>query len=219
MTIHKEGKTWVLSTLIIYIFIVILFYNFFPVLFWPTVILFGILYILILNFFRNPVRIIPKADDQLVYAPADGKIVIIEEVLETEYFNARKKLVSIFMNPLDVHCNRYPVSGKIIYTKYHPGKYLFAWQPKASTDNERNSIVIETPTGTQILIRQIAGALARRIISYAKKDEHAMQGQDLGFIKFGSRVDLYLPLDVTILVEQNQVVRGNVDVIAKLSNN
>ncbi len=214
MYIHKEGKTWVLTSLIIYIAIIIIFQIYLTFLFWPLVILFGIFFLLILNFFRNPARIIPTLNDHLVYAAADGKIVVIEEVDESEFFKEKRKLVSIFMNPLDVHCNRYPVSGKVIYAKYHPGKYLVAWHPKASTDNERNTVVIENSTGTRILIRQIAGALARRIICYSKPGESIIQGEDLGFIKFGSRVDLYLPLNAEIKVSLDQVVRGNVDVIA-----
>ncbi len=214
MYIHKEGKTWVLTSLIIYIAIIIIFQNYLTFLFWPLVILFGIFFLLILNFFRNPARIISTLNDHLVYAAADGKIVVIEEVDEPEFFKERRKLVSIFMNPLDVHCNRYPVSGKVIYAKYHPGKYLVAWHPKASTDNERNTVVIENSAGTRILIRQIAGALARRIICYSKPGESIIQGEDLGFIKFGSRVDLYMPLNAEIKVSLDQVVRGNVDVIA-----
>lgn len=216
MYIHKEGKSWVLTSLIFYIAIIIIFQNYLTFLFWPLVILFGIFFLLILNFFRNPARIISTPNDRLVYAAADGKIVVIEEVDEPEFFKERRKLVSIFMNPLDVHCNRYPVSGKVIYAKYHPGKYLVAWHPKASTDNERNTVVIENSAGTRILIRQIAGALARRIICYSKPGESIKQGEDLGFIKFGSRVDLYLPLNAEIKVSLDQVVRGNVDVIAKI---
>ena len=216
MYIHKEGKFWVLTLLFLYILVIVFFQNFLIFLFWPVVILFGIFFILILNFFRNPDRKISTLNEHLVYAAADGKIVVIEEVDEPEFFKGRKKLVSIFMNPLDVHCNRYPISGKIIYAKYHPGKYLVAWHPKASTANERNTVVIENKEGTQILIRQIAGALARRIISYAKPGDLITQGDDLGFIKFGSRVDLYLPLNAEIKVEINQIVRGNVDVIANI---
>jgi phosphatidylserine decarboxylase len=216
MNIHKEGRQWVLFSLIAYIVIISLFYNFLSFLFWPIVILFGVLFILILNFFRNPVRKIPVENNSLVYAPADGKVVVIEEVVETEYFKDRRKLVSIFMNPLNVHCNRYPFAGKIVYEKYHPGKYLVAWHPKASTENERNTVVIERNDGTPILIRQIAGAVARRIISYAKRGDIVKQGEDLGFIKFGSRVDVYLPLHAEINVVMDQIVKGNVDVIGKI---
>ncbi len=186
-------------------------------LFWPLVLLYGIFFALILNFFRNPVRYIPEYDDTLIYAPADGKIVVIEEVEETEFFKDRRKMISIFMNPLNVHCNRYPISGKVIYSQYHPGKYLVAWHPKASTDNERHTLVIESPDRTQILLRQIAGALAKRIVCYAKVGDTFKQGEDLGFIKFGSRVDVYLPLDSNVKVEMNQKVSGNVNVIAVIN--
>jgi phosphatidylserine decarboxylase len=216
MNIHKEGRQLVLFSLIAYIVIIFLFYNFLSFLFWPIVILFGVLFILILNFFRNPVRKIPVENNSLVYAPADGKVVVIEEVVETEYFKDRRKLVSIFMNPLNVHCNRYPFAGKIVYEKYHPGKYLVAWHPKASTENERNTVVIERNDGTPILIRQIAGAVARRIISYAKRGDKVKQGEDLGFIKFGSRVDVYFPLHAEINVVMEQIVKGNVDVVGRI---
>jgi phosphatidylserine decarboxylase len=216
MYIHKEGRTWVTGTLLFYIAVILLFQNYLTFLFWPVVILIGIFFLLVLNFFRNPERRIQDINDSQIYAAADGKIVVIEEVTETEFFNDRRKMVSIFMNPLNVHCNRYPFSGKIIYAKYHPGKYLVAWHPKASTDNERNTVVLERKDGTQVLIRQIAGALARRIVSYAKPGDEVVQGTDLGFIKFGSRVDLYLPLNAEIKVEMNQLVKGNVDVIAQV---
>jgi phosphatidylserine decarboxylase len=214
MYIHKEGRTWILVFLLLYIAIIIIFQNTHEYIFWPIVILYGIFYALILNFFRNPLRIIPEFNDTLIYAPADGKIVVIEEVDEPEFLKTRCKMVSIFMNPLNVHCNRYPISGKVLYSQYHPGKYLVAWHPKASTDNERHTIAIQRADGTQILIRQIAGALARRIVCYAKVGDTFSQGEDLGFIKFGSRVDVYLPLNAQINVEMNQKVSGNVDVIA-----
>ena len=216
MYIHKEGRMWVIGTLLVYILLVMLFQNLIPDYNWILVILLGIPFLLIVNFFRNPARPISKLDDHTVYAAADGKIVVIEEVFESEFFNDTRKMVSIFMNPLNVHCNRYPVSGKVVYTKYHPGKYLVAWHPKSSTENERNTVVIETPFGSQILMRQIAGALARRIVSYAKTNEAAQQGEDFGFIKFGSRVDLYLPLTADIKVQLEQVVKGNLDVIAEI---
>lgn len=214
MYIHKEGRTWVIGSLLGYILLIILFQYLIPDYNWIVIILLGIPFLLILNFFRNPSRMIPKLDDHTVYAAADGKIVVIEEVFESEYFNDTRKMVSIFMNPLNVHCNRYPVSGKVVYTKYHPGKYLVAWHPKSSTENERNTVVVETPFGTQILMRQIAGALARRIVSYAKVNQAVQQGEDFGFIKFGSRVDLFFPLNTDIKVELQQIVKGNLDTIA-----
>jgi len=167
----------------------------------------------IVLFFRNPDRTLTR-DDHKVFAPADGKIVVIEEVDEIEYFHDKRIQVSIFMSPLNVHVNRYPVSGTVTYTKYHPGKYLVAWHPKSSLLNERSTTVIQAPNGQEILVRQIAGCIARRIVSYPKVGEQAVQGTDLGFIKFGSRVDIFLPLDAKINVDLEQVVKGNRTVIA-----
>ena len=169
---------------------------------------------LILQFFRNPKRPL-KLDDNKIYAPADGKIVVIEEVEEPEFFKDKRKQVSIFMSPINVHVNRYPMSGAVKYAKYHPGKYLVAWHPKASTENERTSVVIENKKAT-VLFRQIAGALAKRIVMYSKEGDEAIQGEDFGFIKFGSRVDLFLPLDAKIEVSLNQKVKGNQTIIASV---
>jgi|TARA_B110000977_G_scaffold197459_1_gene280029 phosphatidylserine decarboxylase len=171
--------------------------------------------VLILQFFRNPKRVVQFNLNEII-APVDGKVVVIEEVEEKEYFQGKRKQVSVFMSPLNVHVTRYPVSGVIQYSKYHPGKYLVAWHPKASEENERTTIVIKTPKFGDILYRQIAGALARRIVNYAKKGDKAIQGADAGFIKFGSRVDLFLPLDCIITVGLNQKVVGAKTVIATL---
>jgi len=176
-----------------------------------------ILFLFFVQFFRNPKRQIEQYDENLIYAPADGKIVVIEETEETEFLKDKRKQVSIFMSPLNVHVNRAPISGKILYDKYHPGKYLVAWHPKSSTENERTTIVFEGKHG-KILLRQIAGALARRIKYYVKKQDQIKQGEEIGFIKLGSRVDLYLPLDAEILVKKEQMVKGNIDVIAKFSS-
>ena len=173
--------------------------------------------VLILQFFRNPKRAVQFNLNEII-APVDGKVVVIEEVEEKEYFQWKRKQVSIFMSPLNVHVTRYPVSGVIQYSKYHPGKYLVAWHPKASEENERTTIVIKTPKFGDILYRQIAGALARRIVNYAKKGDKAIQGADAGFIKFGSRVDLFLPLDCIVTVGLNQKVVGAKTVIATLSD-
>jgi len=174
------------------------------------------LFLLILQFFRSPVRQLALGERKVV-CPADGKVVAIEEVEEDEYFNGEKRIqVSIFMSPLNVHLNRYPISGRISYAKYHPGKFLVAWHPKSSTENERNTVVIETGFGIEILVRQIAGFVARRIIWYCEPDEEVTQCAELGFIKFGSRVDLLLPLSADIKVELEQKVRGGVTVIAEL---
>ena len=173
--------------------------------------------VLILQFFRNPKRAVQFNLNEII-APVDGKVVVIEEVEEKEYFQGKRKQVSIFMSPLNVHVTRYPVSGVIQYSKYHPGKYLVAWHPKASEENERTTIVIKTPKFGDILYRQIAGALARRIVNYVKKGDKAIQGADAGFIKFGSRVDLFLPLDCIVTVGLNQKVVGAKTVIATLSD-
>ena len=166
-----------------------------------------LLLISILQFFRNPKRVAPKNFDEIL-APADGKVVAIEEVEETEYFHDKRIQVSIFMSPVNVHVTRYPASGQVAYSKYHPGKYLVAWHPKSSTENERTTVVIQTPKFGKIGYRQIAGAMARRIINYAEVGESIQQGDDAGFIKFGSRVDLLLPLDCLVTVKLHQKVVG-----------
>ena len=169
--------------------------------------------ILILQFFRNPIRP-PLALPDALIAPVDGKVVIIEEVEEPEYFKGKRLQVSIFMSPLNVHVTRYPVTGKVIFSKYHPGKYLVAWHPKSSTLNERTTIVINNPTFGDVLYRQIAGAVARRIVNYAEVGEHAIQGADAGFIKFGSRVDVFLPPNTPIQVKIGQKVKGGITLIS-----
>lgn len=176
-----------------------------------------ILFGLILYFFRNPKREV-RFDLNSIYAPVDGKVVVIEEVEEPEFFKDKRRQISIFMSPLNVHVTRYAASGVIEYSKYHPGKYLVAWHPKSSTLNERTTIVIKTPKFGPILYRQIAGALARRIVNYAKKGDKAIQGADAGFIKFGSRIDIYLPLDAVVTVKLNQKVVGAKSIIATLDD-
>ena len=170
--------------------------------------------ILILQFFRNPKRKF-NLNPEKVLSPVDGKIVAIEEVIENEYFNDKRLQISIFMSPINVHVTRYPIGGKVLYSKYHPGKYLVAWHPKSSEKNERTTIVINNKNIGKILYRQIAGLLARRIINYAKVEENVIQGEDAGFIKFGSRVDLFLPLNAKINVKINQNVKGGIDFITK----
>lgn len=171
--------------------------------------------ILILQFFRNPKRVTPVNSNQVI-APADGKIVVLEETVEHEYFKDKRIQVSIFMSPFNVHVNRYPISGEVKFTKYHPGKFLVAWHPKSSTENERTTIVVESEKTGPILLRQIAGAVAKRIVLYAKKGEQCSQGHDMGFIKFGSRVDLFLPLDAKINIKINDAVKGGQTIIASL---
>lgn len=169
--------------------------------------------LLVLQFFRNPRRNAQR-NDAHVLAPVDGKVVIIQEVFEKEYFQDRRIQVSIFMSPVNVHVTRYPVGGRVVFSKYHPGKYLVAWHPKSSELNERTTVVVENHVYGRVLYRQIAGALARRIVNYAKEGADAVQGADSGFIKFGSRVDVFLPLTAKINVRLHQKVRGSEDVIA-----
>ena len=215
---HKEGKSWILTSTILVIATIAVAYIFsLPI--WLESLLIAvtsILWIIILQFFRNPTRDIAKVDDSILYAPADGKVVVIEETTENEYFQDRRIQVSIFMSPINVHVNRYPFSGRVLYTKYHPGKFLLAWNPKSSTENERNTVVLETATGNnKVLLRQIAGFLARRIVSYAEANTDCVQGEDFGFIKFGSRVDIFLPIGTDIKVKIGDKVKGNGTIIAQ----
>ncbi len=214
---HKEGQKIILVTFFIVCAIVLLAHFYIDIT-WLKYALHAlalIILILILQFFRNPKRVITQSFDEIV-APVDGKVVVIEEVEEPEYFKGKRKQVSIFMSPINVHVTRYAASGVIKFSKYHPGKYLVAWHPKASEENERTTVVINTPKFGDILYRQIAGALARRIVNYAEVGDSVQQGQDAGFIKFGSRVDLFLPLDCAITVKLNQKVTGNKTCIAAL---
>lgn len=172
-----------------------------------------IILVAILQFFRNPKRV-TALDDSHIIAPVDGKVVVIEEVYEKEYFKDKRLQVSIFMSPINVHVTRYALGGIVKYSQYHPGKYLVAWHPKASEENERTTIVVENPTYGEVLYRQIAGAMAKRIVNYAKVGETVIQGADSGFIKFGSRVDLFLPLDSDLKIKLHQKVKGGIDIIA-----
>ena len=173
-------------------------------------------FLLILQFFRSPIFSITQNQNQ-VLAPADGKVVVIEETEETEYLKEKRKQISIFMSPVNVHVNRMPVEGSISYFKYHPGKYLVAWHPKSSTENERTTVVARMKNGTEVLFRQIAGALARRIKCYVSEGQVLEQGEEFGFIKFGSRVDVFLPLDAKILVTVGEKTKGGRTVLAELS--
>lgn len=213
---HKEGRKIIFGTLVISIAAVFVIdyyvtHELAKLSLQCSVIIF---LILILQFFRNPKRNI-RWDVNKVFAPVDGKVVVIETVYEDEFFKENRKQISIFMSPLNVHVTRYPVSGEIIYSKYHPGKYLVAWHPKSSTLNERTTVVVKSPKFGPVLFRQIAGALARRIVNYAKVGDVGQQGSDSGFIKFGSRVDIFLPLDAVITVKPNQKVVGAKTVIAE----
>jgi len=213
--IHREGYTILIGSLIFFTGLNWLVSAYFPVALIFSIIVSAVLFLLFLQFFRNPNRQISVADDSIVYAPADGKVVVIEEAQEDEYFKGKRLQVSVFMSPLNVHVNRNPISGTVDYFKYHPGKYLVAWHPKSSTENERTTVVLNNGK-TEILLRQIAGALARRIRNYLTVGDKVTQGSEMGFIKFGSRVDLFLPLDAKIEVEIGDVVKGNKTILARV---
>ena len=215
MTIHKEGYKILTCTAIVLAIINLLVFWLYPPVLLGVGLISGFLFLLFLQFFRNPSRAIMLADDNVIYAPADGKIVVIEEANEKEYFNDKRLQVSIFMSPTNVHVNRNPISGTVNYFKYHPGKYMVAWHPKSSDENERTTVVIDTGEA-EILLRQIAGAMAKRIVNYLEIGEEVEQGTDMGFIKFGSRVDLFLPLNANVEVKMGQKVKGNRTVIARL---
>ncbi len=213
---HKEGYTIILISFLSTIGLTVLVQLFVENELAKRIIFIALLVVLvlILQFFRNPKRTFTQ-DTNGIVSPVDGKVVVIEEVFEKEFFNEKRLQVSVFMSPLNVHVTRYPVGGKVIYSKYHPGKYLVAWHPKASEENERTTVVVHSPVWGDILHRQIAGALAKRIVNYAKEGETVNQAEDSGFIKFGSRVDVFLPLDAQITVELNQKVTGGITLLAK----
>ena len=211
---HKEGHKIIIYSFFITFFISISSEYFIPNDYLSKILqIFSlVIFCLILQFFRNPKRKILKNDNEIL-SPVDGKVVSIKKVFEKEYFKDDRILISIFMSPFNIHVTRYPISGKILYSKYHPGKYLVAWHPKSSEKNERTTIVVKNKKVGPILYRQIAGTVARRIVNYAKKNTNAIQGEDSGFIKFGSRVDLFLPLDSKIKVKMNQKVKGGINSI------
>jgi phosphatidylserine decarboxylase len=216
---HKEGHKIIFTAFIIIVASFLLVDHYIEKPWLQTTIWLVLLafFILILQFFRNPKRQTSFNDKQVVSA-VDGKVVVIEEVFEKEYFKDKRIQVSVFMSPINVHVTRYPIGGNIVFSKYHPGKYLVAWHPKASEENERTTVVVENKTFGKVLYRQIAGAMAKRIVNYAKIDDKVTQGSDSGFIKFGSRVDLFLPLDAQIKVQLNQKVRGGESVIAEIND-
>jgi phosphatidylserine decarboxylase len=213
---HKEGQKIIFITLLVVgsLFLII---DLIEIPWLVKILQIGLLifFILILQFFRNPKRY-TQHNDEHVISPVDGKVVVIEEVEEPEYFKDKRLQVSVFMSPINVHVTRYPIGGKVLFSKFHPGKYLVAWHPKSSEENERTTVVVENATFGKVLYRQIAGALARRIVNYAKKDQNVVQGSDAGFIKFGSRVDLFLPLNTKLRVKLNQKVKGGESIIAEL---
>jgi len=218
MRIHKEGRTIVFGVVIFCLALIPIlalitdFDSLSSKIAGTVIVLLGCFFV---YFFRNPYRLI-QPDQTIIYAPADGRIVDIDTVFEKEFLMRDCLKVSIFMSIWDVHVNRYPLSGKIIYTKYHPGNYFIASHPKSSELNEHQSTVIQTPSGISIMVKQIAGTLARRIICYAKVGEQGNQGNDIGFIRFGSRVDTFMPLNTEIQVKLNEMVKGNRTVIAHL---
>lgn len=218
MKFHKEGYPTLLVTIlfsIIMISIAKLVFPEFAIAHWFAYLLSGFLLLVVLQFFRHPSRV-HTINDSAIIAPADGKVVVIEETEEGEYFKDKRIQVSIFMSPINVHINRYPIAGDVLYAKYHPGKFLVASLPKASTENERTTVVVKhSSNGKSVLFRQVAGALARRIVMYSKEGDKALQCAEMGFIKFGSRVDLYLPLDAKLKVKMGDVVKGSQTVIAE----
>lgn len=219
MTLHKEGTATIILSLIFVVVVNVGVRYLAPELEWlHNVLIAGgvFLMVMVLQFFRKPNRT-PVIDPNLIIAPADGKVVVIEETFEGEYLNSKCKQISIFMSPLNVHINFNPISGLVTYFKYHAGKYLVAWHPKSSTENERTTVVVKHQNGTEILFRQIAGAMARRICWYVDKEQTVKQGEEFGFIKFGSRVDIYVPLDAEILVNIDDKTTGGQTPIVKLA--
>ncbi|HZH95697.1 MAG TPA: phosphatidylserine decarboxylase family protein [Flavisolibacter sp.] len=217
MKIHKEGNATIITSILIVaainVLTLFLLTPRYPVLGWIIFVATVGLFLFILSFFRIPKRVHAEGEDFIV-APCDGTVVVIEEVQPDEYFTDKRLQLSIFMSPLNVHVNRNPVTGEVAYSKYHKGKYLVAWHPKSSTDNERHSVVYRQH-GKEMLVKQIAGALAKRIVNYLKPGDQVVQGAEMGFIKFGSRVDLLLPLNAQIDVKINQKVKGGVTVLGK----
>lgn len=216
--LHKEGKATILITLLVLFALNAGIQFLLPDYVLIQNIVIGIsvvLLVIVLQFFRNP-SFTPTIGDNLVVSPADGKVVVIEEVEEAEYFKGKRLQISVFMSPFNVHVNRNPIGGLVKYFKYHPGLYLVAWHPKSSTENERTTTVIEHKNGTEVLFRQIAGALAKRIVWYVKEGEYVAQTGEMGFIKFGSRVDIFLPVGTKVSVALNQKVKGGRTVLAEL---
>jgi phosphatidylserine decarboxylase len=213
---HKEGYKIIVIAFILSITGILLAEKFIEII-WVVkaiqIIILAFLFI-VLQFFRNPKRA-TNLNENTIIAPVDGKVVVIEEVEEPEYFKDKRLQVSIFMSPINVHVTRYAMSGVVKYSKYHPGKYLVAWHPKASTENERTTIVLDNKVFGEVLYRQIAGALAKRIVNYAEEGTEVIQGADAGFIKFGSRVDLYLPIGTELTIKLGDVVKGGTQVVAK----
>ncbi len=221
MKVHKEGNNILLVLFLVLLLINLGLYYFtgvcFHFYFFCAISVF--IFLMVLNFFRSPKRVFPDNQEGVVVACADGTIVAIEEVVENEYFHEKRLLISIFMSVFNVHANWFPVEGKVIHVSHTKGRFMAAYLPKSSTENERSMVVIETPQGDKVMARQIAGAMARRIVTYAEVGENCKINDQMGFIKFGSRVDIYLPLNSEILVEMDQKVIGDITPIAKLNSN
>lgn len=217
--IHREGRG-LITTLTLLIFAVnVPMFMYMPT--WVgaiTLLLCASLLVFVTYFFRNPTRVVEVSDDNLLVCPADGRVVVVEPTMENEYFHEKRLQVSIFMSPFNVHANWYPVEGTVLVSEHQDGRHQGAWLPKSSTENERSLVVIETPSKVQIAVRQIAGAMARRIVTYAKAGHQAQRNEHMGFIKFGSRVDLYLPLDTEIFVKVGEAVTGNETIIGRLND-
>ncbi|HLG03203.1 MAG TPA: phosphatidylserine decarboxylase family protein [Bacteroidia bacterium] len=219
MKLHREGTLTIVMTLLFVLVINVVLFKIDPAFgIWNilALVLTLVLLVIILQFFRNPARE-TKAEQTHIVAPADGKVVVIEEVEESEHFKDKRIQLSIFMSPFDVHVNRYPISGTVTKVVYHPGLYLVAWHPKSSTENERSTVVVEHANGQSVLFRQIAGAMAKRIVCYSKLGDKAVAGAEMGFIKFGSRVDVFLPVGTKLNVKIGDVVKGGVTILGSLS--
>ncbi len=218
MKFHKEGWPSLIFVLLVSAALISLIRWAAPelvILHWLAYLISGFLTLVIVQFFRHPIRQLTQGEG-LIIAPADGKVVVIEETTESEYFKDKRLQVSIFMSPINVHVNRYPIGGLVTYFKYHPGKFLAAWEPKSSTDNERTTVVVKGSNGVEVLFRQVAGALARRLVWYCKEGDSASQAGEMGFIKFGSRVDLYFPLGTQLDIKIGETVKGGVTVLGKI---
>ena len=217
--IHREGRG-LIATLTLLIFAVnVPMFMYMPT--WVgaiTLLLCASLLVFVTYFFRNPTRVVEVSDDNLLVCPADGRVVVVEPTMENEYFHEKRLQVSIFMSPFNVHANWYPVEGTVLVSEHQDGRHQGAWLPKSSTENERSLVVIETPSKVQLAVRQIAGAMARRIVTYAKAGHQAQRNEHMGFIKFGSRVDLYLPVDTEIFVKVGEAVTGNETIIGRLND-
>lgn len=218
--IHREGTDTLIYSVLAIGLVAFLFYHYIDnkIPFWSFAVIFGAAWLVVLNFYRCPIRYFEGDTERVVVAPADGRIVVIEEVMENEYFHEKRLMISIFMSLFNVHANWFPVDGKVKSVVHKDGNYHKAWLPKASEENEHADVLITTPEGTDVLCRQIAGAMARRIVTYAKEGEECYIDEHLGFIKLGSRVDVYLPVGSEVCVKMGQATTGDLTVIAKLKN-